>query len=348
MKFKPTGLLVFCLSIASFGHCLDNRNELPADKITLIAAGDLMMSRYIGKVIKRETTRYPLGKVSGLFKQYDLVYCNLESILGTKTNSLAYPDKPYNFLASTNTINVLRSAGINVVSLANNHAMDYGFSAVRETKALLDEYKIGYFGVGSDLEQARRAYIAEIKGFKVAFLGYGIAHSADYYAGEGKPGIAPVKTNEIIKDIKALKGKVDYIIVSLHWGEEYTHYPGKGQKRIAHRIIDSGADIILGHHPHVLQGIELYKDKLIVYSLGNLLFDQKKHDTKYGMLIAFTLYKNGGIQSKLIPLDRFETYFPKVAEGDKREAIYKMIDKYSSGFSVNKSTLTKAIVKERI
>lgn len=319
----------------------ESMSEINTSDVTLVAAGDLMMSRYIGKVIKENGIDYPLGRISKYISGYDLAFCNLESIIGSVGNKQAFPDKPYNFLAATETVRIINKAGFDVVCLANNHAMDYGYSAATETFKLLKDNSIGYFGIGPNLSEARKPCIKEIKGIKAAFLGYGIAHSSAYYAGYNIPGIAPVRLKEIARDIAALKGKVDYIVVSLHWGNEYVHYPSKAQRRIGHKIIDAGADIILGHHPHVLQGIENYKNKVIVYSLGNLLFDQKKHDTKYGALVAFTLSKAEGIKYQIIPLQRFETYFPGIASGSYAEEIYGMMEKYSSVFNIIDGSSTR-------
>ncbi|MEW6068822.1 MAG: CapA family protein [Nitrospirota bacterium] len=314
----------FVISSLNFVSAEDKESD-----IVFLAVGDIMLSRYIGKVMAVKGNDYPFEKVMPFLRKGDIVFGNLESVISANYNTPFFPEKPYNFLASPDIVKTLRDAGFTVFNIANNHAMDYGPAALLEMRQLLKDSGIDVFGAGKDLEEARCPAVITVNGLRLAILGYGVAHSNQVYAGHSKAGILPVRLDYIRKDIQTLRSKVDFLIVSLHWGKEYERFPTEDQRRIAHLVIDWGADMILGHHPHVLQGIELYKDKMIVYSLGNFLFDQKGNGTD-GSIILACRFKDKVLHSmEVIPLDRFRAFFPKVAEGSKKEEILGDLKRFS-------------------
>ncbi|MBI5969851.1 MAG: CapA family protein [Deltaproteobacteria bacterium] len=292
-----------------------------ADEIKIICVGDVMLSRHIGKVIAARGDKFPFERIKTTLAQGDVVFGNLESVLGDKDDKIQFPDKPFNFIAPLSMAKTLKDAGFTVMGLANNHAMDYGGGALAKTKIALDAKGIKSFGAGADIDAARTPAIVEIKGVKFAFLGYGIGHSSDIYAAAKRPGVAPVNSPIIAKDVKAARAKADVVIVSLHWGAEYENTPTDKQRETAHKIIDAGADLLIGHHPHVMQGIEIYKDKIIAYSLGNFLFDQKGKGTDRGFILVINYDGKNLKSASVIPLDRFLSFYPKPAEGEIKKEI---------------------------
>jgi poly-gamma-glutamate synthesis protein (capsule biosynthesis protein) len=299
----------------------DTEASTPKQDATLIAVGDIMLGRHIAKIMESHGSDFPFQRVSSTLCEADIVFGNLEAIVSAANADPAYPDKLYNFHTTADAVPALRKAGFTILTLANNHAMDYGYPAVRKTKTLLEENGIREFGAGRDLNEARHSSIIHVGNTRFGFLGYSIAHSEAVYAEKTKPGIAPVRLSDIQTDIVALRGQVDVIIVSLHWGKEYNNKPSERQRSVAHRIIDWGADLILGHHPHVMQGIEIYKGKIIAYSLGNFVFDEKRNGTGRSFMLTCKFHRNLLDSAEIVPLDRFEHYFPRIAEGQERKHI---------------------------
>ncbi len=302
-----------------------------AQEVSFYAVGDVMLGRYIAKTMTARGSDYPFSKITAALHSADIVFGNLETAISTNDKAKAsFPDKPYNFHASAAAAPALKRAGFQVLSLANNHAMDYGPSALLETRRLLDKEGIANFGAGKDLPDARKPAIVTVRNVRFGFLGYGVAHSGRVYATAQRAGIAPVRMDSIRRDIEAARANVDVLIVSLHWGMEYEKSPSEVQRNEAHQIIDWGADLILGHHPHVMQGMEVYKGKLIAYSLGNFLFDQKNDWTNKSVILACKFRGKVLSEAGIIPLDRFRSYFPKVAEGESKKNILEHIRNISA------------------
>jgi poly-gamma-glutamate capsule biosynthesis protein CapA/YwtB (metallophosphatase superfamily) len=302
----------------------------PEPDVTFLAMGDIMLGRHIAKVMKKNGPDFPFQAIAPTLRAGDIVFGNLEAVIASDKDKLAYPDKPYSFHAAANAAPALQRAGFTILTLANNHAMDYGAAPLARTRRLLGEQGIVTFGSGTNISEARSPAIVTKKGLRFGFLGYGTAHARSVYATGKKAGIAPIRPDDIQQDIKTLRKQVDVLIVSLHWGIEYERRPLKQQRVLAHRIIDWGADMIIGHHPHVTQGVELYKGRIIAYSLGNFIFDQKGRGTDRSFVLACRFRGKAPYSAEIIPLDRFKTYFPKIAEGESKMRILRNIRALSS------------------
>ncbi|MEI7828088.1 MAG: CapA family protein, partial [Euryarchaeota archaeon] len=164
-------------------------------------------------------------------------------------------------------------------SLANNHISDAWEAGVNDTIEALNQQKKAHFGYGQDLTDARKPALIEENGIRLGSLGYScLSTNGENYATSVKPGVCPLATEYLEFDIPRLKNEVDHVIVVLHWGEEYVHYPTPDQIAVAHRAIDLGASAVVGMHPHVIQGIERYKGGLICYSLGNFIFSDIEYE----------------------------------------------------------------------
>ncbi len=311
--------ILLCILILTLVSCQNNART--PKETSLAAVGDIMLGRYIGKVMSSRGEHYPFDQVRSLLRKHDVVFGNLESGITKDTTAPFFPKKPYNFAASPAAAEVLHQAGFSVLGLANNHMLDFGPGEPVLTRSLLHARGLSSFGAGENIKEARQPAVLVRNGVRFGFLGYGIAHSRAVYAQKDRPGIAPISMDDIKKDIQAIRSKVDVLIVSLHWGIEYENTPSKKQRDEAHQIIDWGADLILGHHPHVMQGIEIYKGRIIAYSLGNFLFDQKGNGTDRSFILACRFREKTLYSAEIIPLDRFKTYFPRIAEGDAGKQI---------------------------
>lgn len=212
-----------------------------------------------------------------LFRSADIAVVNLENPVTTRGTRVP---KPFNFRMHPRFLPPLRAAGVTVVSIANNHVFDYGREGLFDTFSYLEETGIAYVGAGRDAAHARRPYLFRKHGRSVGILAY-------YGGGEApaatrrRPGVARRDRAVITEDVRALR-KADssaYVVVILHWGVEKASAPEPEQRRFAHALIDAGVDAVIGHHPHVLQGIERYKHGVIAYSLGNLLFGGNSRHT---------------------------------------------------------------------
>jgi gamma-polyglutamate biosynthesis protein CapA len=234
-------------------------------EIKLLFVGDVMMTRYVEKRIKKLNKEYiyPFEKILNYLKTFDYVIVNLEGPISDKGVKVG---SKYSFRMKPDVAEALSKANINIVNLANNHIFDYGKVAFEDTLKNLEKNNIKYFG------NSYEPLIIEKEGIKVGFLGFSdfLKHLE---VRENKIGIATINDN-ISEIINKAKEKVDILIVSFHWGEEYKKIANERQRKIAKIAIDSGADLVIGHHPHIIQNIEKYKDKFIFYSLGNFIFDQ--------------------------------------------------------------------------
>lgn len=283
---------------------------VPVDEtITLNAVGDVMLARKVGRLIEANGTDYPLRLLGAELAAGDITFANLESPIASSGRPL--PGKGICFRAAPAALASLTLGGFDVVSLANNHAVDYDSPALLETLELLAQSGIKTVGAGADINEARQPAILEAKGVKLAFLAY--SDLADVYfsskyprphrADANQSGVAPLEERLILEDIQAAAQQADLVLVSLHWGTEYVDQPSKQQREMAHRLIEAGADVILGHHPHWLQGLEVYQGKLIAYSLGNMVFDQNWSEaTREGLVLQLELDRQGVRQAQVRPV----------------------------------------------
>lgn len=190
-------------------------------------------------------------------------------------------EKEYTFKMHPRYLRLLQKGNINLVNAANNHIYDYGINGIDDTMEYLDSVDIAYVGIGKTLQEAREPVIFTIKGRRLGFLGY-FGGEGQFTATDTSSGLAPRIHSLILNDIRNLRQKVDYVIVSFHWGIENEHYPEEWQMKLGRACIDAGADLVVGHHPHVLQGLERYNTGVIAYSLGNFIFGGHRrpvHDT---------------------------------------------------------------------
>lgn len=276
---------------------INNKSSVKDDNnrtSTLLFVGDIMLSRAVGSIMnKNNNWDYPFLKMADYLKQADLTFGNLEGPIsrnGTKVGSI------YSFESDPRSIEGLLYSGFDVVSVANNHIWDYGSEAFKDTLKILKDNNVSYIGGGFSYDEAHTPVVKEIKGNRVAYLGYTNLLPPSLGDKGNKPTVAFPDENQIIVDIQNAKKLSDIVVVSFHWGDEYSTHHNSFQENLAHIAIDAGADLVVGHHPHVVQEIEKYKNGYIAYSLGNFVFDQNfSEDTKSGLLLSVTL-KNKKIE----------------------------------------------------
>ncbi len=261
-------------------------------------------------------------------READISMVNLEAPFTQHTQAL--PGKKFNFKAPVENVQVLQNGGIDIVNLANNHTMDYRGAGLAETIATLDKAGIRSIGAGADVKAARRPVIMEVKGQKVAYLGY---YDADLHAATASsPGTNPRHNDRVAADIKALRSQVDWIVVNYHWGEELAKYPGDWQIDLARFTVDQGADLVVGHHAHVLQGAEVYKGRPIVYSLGNFVFGGKAV-SDYDTAALKVSLKEQQMKVEFLPV-QVRNFQPKVVNGQSGQQILSQITNVSDIFQM--------------
>jgi poly-gamma-glutamate synthesis protein (capsule biosynthesis protein) len=271
-----------------------DKEEVPLQEemnreVDICFMGDVMMDSYIGQYIKDQGVDYPWTDVSSITNEADLSIINLETSVSTRGKTKK--PKGYGFRSAPYTVQGLVNSGIDVVSIANNHILDFGTEAFFDTMDTLKQYGIEYVGGGKNQKEAEKPIFIEKNGIKIGFVAYtSIVPYAEWRAGENNPGIASLKPqdfNQALDNIKKANEQCDLLMVVVHWGKEYAKTPQKWQTELAHQMIDYGADAIIGHHPHILQGIEFYKEKPILYSIGNFIF--LKNDDSCGKTGIFKL-----------------------------------------------------------
>jgi poly-gamma-glutamate capsule biosynthesis protein CapA/YwtB (metallophosphatase superfamily) len=236
--------------------------------IRLAAVGDILLTGPTGGDSPREATAI-LADVRPLFRETDLVVGNLECTLPGDGRTV--PTEP-RVVATEDYVRAAAAAGVTVVSLANNHMFDCLAEGFHRLRRLLDDLGITYFGAGDNLAEATAPAIVQVRGKRVGFLGAADRRCGPSgFAESDVAGVAPLEMANLTEAVRRLRGEVDYVIVSLHWGGERLSMPSPSQVEQAHALADAGASLILGHHPHVLQGLEVYRGVPIIYSLGNFV-----------------------------------------------------------------------------
>ncbi len=311
-----------------------NKEELsPKTKSVLISAvGDVMFDRRVKAAVVANGANWPFSKVTSFLKA-DLTIVNLESPLAEKGTPTKGKDVV--FKGTPKGINSLKYAGIDIVALANNHALDFGLGSLNQTRALLKKAGIRFSGAGANKQEAYKPAIAKVGDLKVGFLSFSDVIPFNSFPTSKLPGIAPARDPaKVASKIKSLSKKVHIVIVAFHWGKEYEDYPTGKQKELATTSIDAGADLVLGHHPHVTQGIAEYKNRLIIYSLGNFVFDHFKVRTGESIILRVELNSKGEYKSARIwPVIITYSGQPYVVKGSEAKRVLERFKAISGKFS---------------
>jgi len=272
-----------------------------ADEITIAAVGDIMLGHRAEPYLVKEGPAYPFVNVLPVLRQAHLVIGNLESPISPR--GAAVENKQFTLRVGPVAVEALKAAGIRVVTLANNHILDFGPPALQDTLQILAENGILATGAGMNLEDARAPAVLRIGDRTVAFLAYSLTFPVEFYASPGRPGTAPGYREYVKADIEKARQTADLVVVSFHWGAELMTQAKEYQQELGRRAVDWGADLVLGHHPHVLQELEVYRGRLIAYSLGNFVFGSESDRTNASIILLCAFQGRVLVRVEAVPLD---------------------------------------------
>lgn len=267
--------------------------------VTLVAVGDVLLTRGIQRKIDIHGFQWPFAEVRDVLRSADVAFCNLECPLtahGLKVN------KPICFKADPANVQCLLHAGFDIVSLANNHALDCSRPGLIETMHCLEQSGIRYTGAGNDYQEATSPTVLEVNGLKIAFISSNLLFPESMWFRTDAPGMSLVSIDLLADKVRRLSHEADIVVVSLHWGVEYREQPLDSQIESAHKLVDAGAHVVLGHHPHVKQPVERYKGAVIAYSLGNFLFDSQLSKCNDSMILKCQLTSSGVADVTVVPI----------------------------------------------
>ena len=294
----------------------------PTD-IIISAVGDIMLDGSARRVMAEQGYDYPFVHMRQYFADAQIVFGNVEGPLTDR--GTPDPDKTFVFRSPPDEVAAaLKTAGFNVVSLANNHTLDYGADGLTQTIEALDAAGIQHAGAGADLMAARKPALLEANGQRVAVLAYSVTLPENFYAKKNRAGTAFAHDEQVREDVMAARAQADIVLVSFHWGQERKTKLREYQTRLGHLAIDAGASVVIGHHPHILQGIEQYKDGIILYSLGNFTFGSYSMSTTRSA-VARLHFRDARLQSlRLFPINvnNFDVQFqPLPLSGAAADAV---------------------------
>ena len=313
-------LIIFICTIAATPITKDNNS------IVIGLTGDVMLGRLVNKQISRTNYQYPWGDMLPLLKKTDLNLINLETTLTTSNKAVP---KVFNFKSNPENVQTLKEARIDVVTLANNHILDFDVEGMKETLTTLDRAGTLHVGAGLNLAKAQQPVIISKNDIIIGIVGY-TDNEPGWKAAADKPGTNYIHVGthkHVIEEIKELKKKVNILIFTIHWGPNMVQRPSKTFQAFAHSMIDAGVDIFHGHSAHIFQGIEIYKNKVIFYDTGDFVDDyyvtpSLRNDRSFLFLVEVDRQEIRGVQ--LVPVLVSHMQVNKAVDKDKEEMVKRM------------------------
>lgn len=306
--------------------------------------GDVMLGRLVNRHLRSAPATYPWGDCLSILHRADLRICNLECAISDRGVPWHYTPKVFHFKTDPKNVQVLKAADIDIVSLANNHSLDFGNRALSDTSEILDKAQIAHAGVGSDIKEAIHPAVHERGGLKLAMLALTDNEPA-WEAKANQPGVyyCPIDADDsrsiaLMDAVVKLKRKVDLVVISLHWGPNWGHEPPLQHILFAHALIDAGADVIYGHSPHVFRAVEIYRGRPIMYSTGDFIDDYavdeiERNDESF----IFCLDIKNTQPFKLTLYPTMIDYFQAKLAGDRAAAIAARMSMLCNQFGTNTS-----------
>jgi poly-gamma-glutamate capsule biosynthesis protein CapA/YwtB (metallophosphatase superfamily) len=307
-----------------------------APALTVAAGGDVHGDRKVGKFIDANGGAAVFAGVKPYLEEPDLAFVNLEGPISDQGNRR---HKEFTFRSRPALLDGLVSAGIDIVSLANNHTLDYGWNALSDCISRLDVAGVAHAGAGVDAAAAAAPAMLQTPAGTVAFIA--VSEISASFAAGSHPGTyyTSGSNDGLLANVAAAAQQADFVIVSLHWGKEYHPEVTAHQVSLGHRLIDAGADLVLGHHPHVIEGLELYKDRLIVYSMGDFVFDHYSRATGEAFVLQVTLPRDGPPWGTITPVYLTDSHgIPGVVTGSEANSILRRLTSLSAarGLQLNR------------
>ena len=321
------------------GSVRNNASAQPVE-VSVVCVGDIMLAGNAAPIIEKYGVDYPFDSTREILQKADVAIGNLEMPISVTGESV--PDKEYNFLGHPRIVNGLANAGFDVLTLANNHMGDYGDGALLATLDTLAASGIRYCGAGSDLQAARQPAILAVYDKHIAVLAYSNTFPFEYFASQSSPGTARGIAEFFVSDIESAKEWADLVIVSFHWGGELVTEPREYQELFGRKAIEAGANVVFGHHPHVLQGIEIYEGGLIAYSLGNFSFGSYSKNARTSAILRVNFQSGRLKRAEIIPINvaNHEVVFqPRLLSGDAAEAVINEIRLLSDKWGTQITTI---------
>ncbi|MBB6693908.1 CapA family protein, partial [Cohnella xylanilytica] len=271
-------------------------------RVTFAFVGDILPAASVAARIDKLGVDYPFGGSSASIQAADIAAGNLETPISERGTPAK--DKKYVYVGKPEYLKGVKNAGFDVLSLANNHTLDQGWDALSDTMDYLDDEGLQHMGSGADDKEAFTPAILEHDGTRVAFIGLShVVPDVSWKADRNQPGVAEVyDTTRAVAAVKDAKALADIVVVMVHWGNELEQRPEDDQTRIGHTLIDAGADLVIGSHPHVLQGFEYYKNRWIAYSLGNFVFPTMGEESQKTGVLKASCEKGGACGLSFEPM----------------------------------------------
>ena len=287
--------------------------------------------------IKEQGSDYPFDSTRSIIESADFAMANLEAPF---TNSGTQFDKTFTFRVPPRFSLGVHRAGFDVLGLANNHILDYGTEGLVSTMNLLDSLGIAFCGAGTNSQNASQGIVLQKGKWRVGFLAYSLTYPSEFWASSSRAGTA--FPNHFKENIQEINENTDLVIVAFHWGGELKTHPKLYQRQYAHQAIDSGADLVIGHHPHILQGLELYQGRLIAYSLGNFVFGSYSRNARDSMMLRVRYDNLGFLLAEIIPISVFNLdvqFQPRLLSEQDRERVIVQLNDISSTLNSGKDIL---------
>ncbi len=284
-----------------------------AKPVSVLFVGDMMLGRDVESTSKRRSGYdYPFSETVDLLQSADITVGNLETPL---TPGEPVATESMTFRADTEWARALATAGFDVVGLANNHIPNQGTEGIQDTLESLDAANVLHTGAGMDIDEALTPAVVTVRGLRIAFLAFNDTDVVPdgYFATDGRAGTALMEIGTLPRALATAREVADFVVVMMHSGTEYSTSPNQRQIDFAHAAVDNGADLVIGHHPHVVESVEVYNGKYIFYSLGNFIFDQMwSLPTREGMVMRVTINEAGVSAVQLQPIEIFDYAQPRL------------------------------------
>ena len=301
-------------------------------EIKFCAVGDVLLDRSVKQSIIKFGADYAYENVSPVIKKSDFALCNFEA--PSSNDSSKKINKKFSFNVNPDYLTYLRKAGFNLANLANNHSIDMGRDGLINTISNLQNAGITPFGAGINQDSASLPIIIEKDNIKIAVFGYLEFMLEGIVYNKNKAFAAYGNFEKFCNEISKYRNLVNHIIVTIHWGREDVSIPNSRQTEMAHAFIDAGADLVIGHHPHVLQSVEKYKNRLILYSLGNFIFDNNTGPRSNSAIFSCTFNRDEIKDYKLIPINIHDNR-PSIADNKISDSIFKKLKNISNNSGIN-------------
>ncbi len=308
----------------------------PRRGVLLRAVGDVALIGTAARALESDSDP-EWAKTASYLSEADITFVNLEMPIPLTATEPAKPGVSDDFRGTPESLRRFLSAGVDVVSMATNHMMDWGSGALIETIDQLREQGVAAVGAGRNLDEALEGAVLERRGVKVGFVAF--TPPQRWSAGPDSAGTAPLRIEHVRESLRRI-GDADVKVVSLHWGIEMSNYPMPQDRKLAEQIIDEGADLILGHHPHVMQGTEAVGRSYVAYSMGNFIFDifagRVQHDfdpwdLRAGYLVEAVLERDGVTSFDVVPTFLSEQGIGALVRGGEKERIEARISEFTAG-----------------